>query len=181
MTWLPPPPVADRPAPSQARRLAVALSVAAAIGLAIAVVVALAVIGPRWVRINGAAMSPTINEGDRLLLRRIDGPVPRGTIVALQYPLDPTKQFVMRVVGLPGEQVAIVAGVVEIDGRAIAEPYILPERRSHDDYSPRQLGTDEYFVLGDNRTNANDSREWGPLAQRYLRHRMGVVVWRDRR
>ena len=122
-------------------------------------------------------MSPTLNYDDRVLMRRVDGPVPRGSIVAFQYPRNPTKQFAMRVVGLPGERVAIVAGVVEIDGRAIDEPYIRPERRSHDDRSPIQLGADEYFVLGDNRTNASDSREWGPVPQRDLRHRMGMVVW----
>jgi signal peptidase I len=150
----------------------------AAIGLACAAIVALAVIGPRSMRVHGSAMSPTLNDGDRLLMRRVDGPVPRGTIVAFQYPRDPTKQFAMRIVGLPGERVAIVGGTVEIDGRALDEPYISPERRSHDDHSPRQLGAEDYFVLGDNRTNANDSREWGPVPQRYLRHMMGTVIWR---
>jgi hypothetical protein len=83
----------------------------------------------------------------------------------------------MRIVGLPGARVSIDDGIVSIDGQPIAEPYLVEANRSHEAMAPRQLGDQEYFVMGDNRRNASDSREWarsladssGPRCTRWSR------------
>ena len=73
-------------------------------------------------RIDGGAMWPTLDHGDRIVMTRLVGAPARGDVVGLRDPKDPAKRFVMRIVGMPRERVAIVGGVVHIDGRALAEP-----------------------------------------------------------
>jgi signal peptidase I len=149
------------------------------VGVALAVVVAAIVVGPRWIRVEGHSMSPTLQNGDRAIFVRLRQPPARASVVALRYPRDPAKSFVMRIVGLPGERVSIDDGVVSIDGQPLAEPYLLNRNRSRENLSARQLGPDEYFTLGDNRRNASDSREWGPVPRRHIWATLHTVVVRS--
>ncbi len=83
----------------------------------------------------------------------------RGEIVVFRYPQDPSRNFVKRIIGLPGEQVSIINGVTHIDGERLSEPYLRVRPRNETaDYI--RLGKDEYFVMGDNRPYSNDSRHW---------------------
>jgi signal peptidase I len=175
-TWLPPAPAL--PPASRRNRAWLGVGIAAALGLIAALATAAIVLHPRWIRVEGHSMSPTLQNGDRAIFVRLRQPPGRGSVVALRYPKDPTKSFVMRIVGLPGEQLSIDDGVVSIDGRPLAEPYLLQDNRSHERFAPRQLGPDEYFVLGDNRRNASDSREWGPVPGRHIWATLHAVVVR---
>lgn len=83
----------------------------------------------------------------------------RGDIIVFNYPLDPDRTFIKRVIGLPGETVSIVLGVTYIDGEPIEEPY-LTSRRQRENLEFDTLGPNEYFVMGDNRPHSNDSRHW---------------------
>jgi signal peptidase I len=123
------------------------------------------------IRIQGSAMAPTLNDGDRRLLsRHYPGDVlTRGAVVAFRYPRDPSKNFVMRIVGLPGERVEIVKGAVSVDGKPLEEPYVAEENRSNEHHGPLVIPPGEYFVMGDNRRNASDSRSWGTVS--------GKLVW----
>ncbi len=123
-------------------------------------------------------MAPTLQDDDRTVFVRPLGRVARGDIVSFRYPRNPSKTFTMRIVGLPGERVAIVAGVVHIDGREVDEPYLGAAARPLQSFAPIHLAAEEYFVLGDNRGNASDSREWGPVARRYIRSRLAFIWWR---
>ena len=154
------------------------VAVVATLGLAAAVVVGLFVLAPQSHRIAGSAMAPTLQDNDRAVFVRPFGPVARGDVVSFRYPRNPSKMFSMRIVGLPGERVAIVAGVVHIGGRGLDEPYLGAAARPLQSVAPIQLSADEYFVLGDNRGNASDSREWGPVARRYIRSRLAFIWWR---
>jgi signal peptidase I len=127
-------------------------------------------------RIEGHAMEPFLRDDDRTLFFPVSGPIERGTVVRFRYPRDPRKQFAMRVVGLPGERLTMANGLVRIGDVSLSEPYVAEENRWFGDFGPVQLGGDEYFVLGDNRRNSSDSREWGPVARRFIQGRF-VAVW----
>ena len=83
----------------------------------------------------------------------------RGEIVVFRYPQDPSRNFVKRIIGLPGEKVSIINGVTHIDGDRLREPY-LRVRPRNENAEYLRLGKDEYFVMGDNRPYSNDSRHW---------------------
>src|SRR5262245_4663879 len=88
-------------------------------------VIALFVFLPQVVRIEGHSMSPTLRDDDRAIVVRRIAEIARGDVVMLRYPKNPAKSFVMRVIGLPGESLSIAGGVVRIDGRPIAESYLV--------------------------------------------------------
>lgn len=120
--------------------------------------------------VEGQSMLTTLYPGERVIVSRISyivGRPARGDVIVLQYPLDPGRDFVKRIIGLPGETVAIVNGQVFIDGRPLPpEPYVVYPSRT--DMAPLTLGPDEYFVMGDNRAGSSDSRVWGPLPARRI-------------
>ncbi len=120
--------------------------------------------------VEGQSMLNTLFPGERLIVSRISyivGRPARGDVIVLQYPLDPGRDFVKRIIGLPSETVAIVGGQVFINGRPLPpETYVVYP--SHADMAPLQLGPDEYFVMGDNRAGSSDSRTWGPLPARRI-------------
>jgi signal peptidase I len=120
--------------------------------------------------VEGQSMLNTLFPGERVIVSRISyiiGRPARGDVIVLQYPLDPKRDFVKRIIGLPGETVAIVNGQVFINGRPLPpETYVVYP--SHTDMAPLQLGPDEYFVMGDNRAGSSDSRVWGPLPARRI-------------
>ena len=168
-------------APAPVSRLQTAwriVAVVATLGLATTVVVALMVFAPRTVRVEGSAMAPTLQDDDRAVFVRPLGLIARGDVVTFLYPRNPTKQFGMRIIGLPNERVSIVEGIVHIDGRRLDEPYLGAAPRPPHSFAGIQLATDEYFVLGDNRGNASDSREWGPVPRRYVQRRLAFIWWR---
>ena len=95
----------------------------------------------------------------------------RGDVVILRYPNDPSKFFIKRVIGLPGETLTIIDGVVSITSPeqktpiTLSEPYVKnPQINS----SARTLDQEEYFVMGDNRARSSDSRIWGPVPKRLM-------------
>lgn len=98
---------------------------------------------------------------------------PRGAIVTFSSPIDPNRTLVKRVIGLPGEVIAINQGVVYIDGQPLAEAYVF----HHDKRSmqPVRVPAESIIVLGDNRPLSGDSREFGPVARSNL---LGVAVLR---
>lgn len=121
--------------------------------------------------VSGASMYPTFDSGqylivDQLTYEFIEEPE-RGDVIVFKFPKDPSKYFIKRVIGLPGETVTLNASSVTIkndthpDGFILEEPYV--EKRQQ--YRPMSvtLGQDEYFVLGDNRMESADSRIWGSL------------------
>ncbi len=148
------------------------VSFAAAVGIAAGKAV-LGISGTVSV-VDGSSMEPTYKSGARVLTSSISTPVKRGDIVLLD---DGTEEYALkRVVGLPGETVHIWRGRVLINRRLLNEPYLprftytFPDERSN--RFVFVLGTDQFFVLGDNRTCSLDSRCYGPVSRSRLKGRV---------
>lgn len=114
-------------------------------------------------------MEPALKDGDRIFIDRNIDKLQRGDIVAFHYPIDPTKSYLKRIVGLPGEVVEIRDGKVLVNGTALDEPYVTPaNNRALPGRKEIRLPNDTYYVVGDNRDNSNDSRMWGPLEHKFI-------------
>ncbi len=83
----------------------------------------------------------------------------RGDVVVFRFPLDPSRDFIKRVIGVPGDTVEVKDEKVYINGAPLVEPYILATPNYT--YGPKTVPPGEYFVLGDNRRNSYDSHAWG--------------------
>jgi signal peptidase I len=124
--------------------------------------------------VSGNSMFPTFHNGEYLIvneLAKYQGVYNRGDVVILRYPNDPSKYFIKRVIGLPGETVTILNGKVSITSAARTTPLVLDEpyvKNEKKDNSSRTLDNEEYFVMGDNRAQSSDSRVWGPVPARLM-------------
>lgn len=157
------------PGPRKSRLFWALLGIAALIVIVIVIAGAWAVFPTRPLRIEGQAMSPTLNHNDKVFMRTQVGELQRGDIVAFLYPHNQSKSYIKRIIGLPRETIEVKDGKIYINGNRIAEPYIAPEHASHDTMpGPVAIPPDNYFVMGDNRKNSSDSRYWGPLPRRLI-------------
>ena len=122
---------------------------------------------PRFM-VEGRSMQPNFQDGQRLIVSRVHylfGNPGRGDIVVFNSPRNPDGEpLIKRVIGLPGETVEIREQMVYVNGVPLEEPYINePCTPSHCRDNMWELGTDEYFFMGDNRNHSNDSRRFGPV------------------
>lgn len=124
---------------------------------------------PLPVVVQGTAMKPNFNEGDRLLMNKDIGELKRGDVINFLYPKDKSKQYIKRIVGLPNEKIEIRNGTVFINDSAIDESYIDQNyNQSKQNTRPEIVSENQYFVLGDNRDNSSDSRYWGTLQKELI-------------
>ncbi len=129
-------------------------------------------------RVQGQAMAPSLNDGDRLFVSKMAFRVrdPRADeIVMLHYPNDPSKTFVMRVIGEEGDAVRIVDGHVFRNDIPLDDRYVSSQFQSHENWGPSVVPEGYYFVMGDRRNNSSDSRHWGFVPKKYI---VGRVVYR---
>ena len=118
--------------------------------------------------VQGRSMAPTLEDGDHFLLNRLSylcREPKRGDLVVLRDP-GHGDLAVKRIVGLPGEQIEVKQGLVFVNGRRLREIYLPAETKTllaDGSATPLRLGTDQYFVLGDNRDQSEDSRYYGPV------------------
>lgn len=136
------------------------------------------IFGTRGFYVYGSCMEPNLKTGERVLASRIPywfAEPQRGDVVIFKYPGDITKNYVKRVIGLPGDWVQIQDGRLYVNGVALNEPY--KELASHGDYGPERVRDGNLFVLGDNRDQSNDSRYWGELPMANIEARALVRYW----
>ena len=136
--------------------------------------------------VNKFVFGPTTNPIGRTLLPVRD--IRRGDVVVFKYPDEPERDFIKRVIGLPGDSVELRNKKVHINGQPLDEPYVHflepasegQEVTSFDvreRYGPVTVPTGQYFVMGDNRDNSQDSRYWGFLPREYIKGRALVIYW----
>lgn len=115
------------------------------------------------IRVDGASMCDTLQDGEVMIVTKPEylvGDPERGDVIICKYP-GRKENFVKRVMGVPGDVISIISNVVYRNGEALDEPYLTPSR-NNDGFSmaPFTLEDGEYFVMGDNRDNSHDSRNY---------------------
>lgn len=126
--------------------------------------------------VSGASMEPAFESSEYLIVDqlsyRFEEPR-RGDVIIFRFPLDPSKFFIKRIIGLPRETITLEGKTVIVkngeyeDGRVLDEEYLSP-RNLDEDFLTITLGDNEYFVLGDNRKESSDSRSWGTVDKGYI-------------
>ena len=139
--------------------------------------------------VNKLVYSPSRGPWESFLLGKKE--VQRGHVVVFKFPEDPTRDFIKRVIGLPGETVEIKNKAVYINGNKIDEPYVHfleppldteyaevhPRGDGRDNWGPQTVPPGNLFVMGDNRDNSRDSRFWGFLPMDQVKGRALIVYW----
>lgn len=129
-------------------------------------------------RIEGFSMEPNFHDGQFLIVNKLVymlHPPERGDVIVFIPPDSTTRDFIKRVIGLPGDRIEIANGRVLVNGLALDEPYPL----NPGSYSSGAVTVppDEYFVLGDNRNNSSDSHSWGPVSAKSIIGKAWVSYW----
>jgi signal peptidase I len=127
--------------------------------------------------VYGQSMEPNLYERERLIIDKVTYnffPPERNDIVVIAMP-NMEEMLVKRVIGLPGETVEVRDGVVYVNGEALPEPF--PHELGHANRDPVVLGPLNYYVMGDNRDNSNDSRSFGPVQREYILGRVWLRYW----
>lgn len=131
--------------------------------------------------VEGHSMLPNFEGNEYLIVSRFDyiiGDPQRGDIVVFHYPQNPERDFIKRVIGLPGEAVQMKNGLVFINGTPLDEPYVLDLCTSSTCKDQEWvLGEDDYFVLGDNRNASQDSVRFGPIHRSHIVGRAWIQYW----
>jgi signal peptidase I len=173
----------------------------------IVIAVILALFVRTWVvqafKIPTGSMENNLLIGDHLLVNKfVFGPTTgafergvlpmreprRGDVLVFKYPDEPDRDFIKRVIGLPGETLELRAKKIYINGRPLDEPYVHFLEPAHDAqeitsfdvrerYGPVTVPEGQYFVMGDNRDNSQDSRYWGFLPRSYIKGRALMIYW----
>jgi signal peptidase I len=137
------------------------------------------------VHVEGLSMWATLDDNDYLIANKVDYRLhnpQRGDIIILRPPTDNSKDFIKRVIALPGERLLIRSGVVYINGRKLDEPYLPEAWIAFTDWPSNNsngqvMGANQYFVMGDNRNRSQDSRIFGPITRDRIDGRAWFRIW----
>jgi signal peptidase I len=146
------------------------------LGIVIAILMVVFLYQP--VKVEGTSMQPELIDQERIFVNKFVyhfEEIHRGDIVVFWYPKDPSKSFIKRVVGVPGDLVSVRGGRVYINGQLLEERYVPRGYQDSDSYPSVQVKEGQYYVLGDHRNASNDSRSWGLVPRKYI---YGKAVFR---
>ncbi len=132
------------------------------------------------VKVEGTSMMPGLDDQERIFINKFVyrlEPIQRGDIVVFRYPRDPSKSYIKRVIGMPGDRIRIDEGRVILNGKTLQEPYVPEDFEDLRSYPETVVPPHSYFVLGDHRSMSNDSRDFGPVEQRYISGKAVFVYW----
>jgi signal peptidase I len=179
-----PSPVAVEPEPARSGRAGIwnALSWVRDLAFSVLIAVVLIVFIYQPVKVEGTSMMPTLTDQERIFINKFTyhfglGSITRGDMVVFWFPLDNTKSYIKRVIGVPGDVVKIEAGQVFVNQRPLEENYIPEDYRDRVSWEEHRVPADEYFVLGDHRSSSSDSRTWGFVKRGAIYGKAVFVYW----
>ena len=132
------------------------------------------------VKVEGTSMLPGLADQERIFVNKFVyrlEPIARGDVVVFRYPRDPSKSYIKRVIALPGDRVVIDDGRVYVNGARLAEPYVPEQFRDRRSAHELIVPPGNYYVLGDHRSLSNDSREFGPVPERFISGKAVFAYW----
>lgn len=134
------------------------------------------------VKVEGTSMMPALEDQDRIFINKFVykfglGEIERLDTVVFWFPNDPSKSYIKRVIGLPGDRIEVRNGTVFLNGREMDESFVPREFRDGLTLGPLTVPEESYFVMGDHRSSSNDSRTWGPVHRRYIYGKAVFSYW----
>ena len=150
------------------------------LSVVIAVVIILFLYQP--VKVEGTSMMPALEDQERIFINKFVyrfglGKIERGDTIVFWFPRDPSKSYIKRVIGVPGDTVEVLDGEVRLNGQAVNEPYVPEEFRDRQTVPKTEVPADAFYVMGDHRSSSNDSRAWGVVPRRFIYGKAVFVYW----
>jgi signal peptidase I len=132
------------------------------------------------VKVEGNSMQPNLEDQERIFINkfvyRLEA-IEHGDVVVFRYPRDPSKSYIKRVVGVPGDRIRVAAGRVYLNGQPLREDYVSGDGLDLRSYPEVTVPENSYYVMGDHRLMSNDSREFGPVHERFIYGKAVFVYW----
>lgn len=132
------------------------------------------------VKVEGTSMMPGLADQERIFINKFVyhmENIERGDVVVFRYPGDTSKNYIKRIVGVPGDRVEIFRGTVFVNGNRLQEPYLPPRFRDERSMSEVTVPEGSYFVLGDHRNLSNDSRDFGVVERQAIFGKAVFAYW----
>jgi len=132
------------------------------------------------VKVEGTSMMPSLTDQERIFINKFTyrfGTIERGDMVVFWFPLDKTKSYIKRIIGLPGDKVLVENGAVIVNGKPLDETYVPDEYRDHNSYPEVEVEPGHYYVLGDHRSSSNDSRQGWTVARTNIYGKAVFAYW----
>jgi signal peptidase I len=132
------------------------------------------------VKVEGTSMMPGLADQERIFINKYAyriGMIERGDVVVFRYPGDPSKNYIKRVVGVPGDVVEIRSGAVYLNGSRLVEPYVPVQFRDERSMGEISVPAGSYFVLGDHRNLSSDSRDFGAVERGAIFGKAVFAYW----
>jgi signal peptidase I len=179
------PPDAELPGKSGTGRIVGALSWVRDLAFSVVIAVVLIVFIYQPVKVEGTSMEPGLSDNERIFINKFTyklnlGDIRRGDTVVFWYPVDTTKSYIKRVIGLPGDRIRILHGQVYINGSPLVEDYVAEKSRDPGTWAEGRevrVPPGDYFVLGDHRNSSSDSRSWGWVPRDNIYGKAVFVYW----
>ncbi len=132
------------------------------------------------VKVEGTSMMPGLADQERIFINKYAyrlGSIERGDVVVFRYPGDPSKNYIKRVVGMPGDRIEIVRGAVLVNDQPLEEPYVPEKFRDNRSMSEVTVPVGSYFMLGDHRDLSSDSRDFGTVERDAIFGKAVFAYW----
>ena len=132
------------------------------------------------VKVEGTSMMPGLADQERIFINKYAyrlGAIERGDVVVFKYPGDPSKNYIKRIVGVPGDHIEIYRGAVYVNGSRLVEPYVPARFRDERSMNSIVVPAGNYFVLGDHRNLSSDSRDFGVVERAAIFGKAVFAYW----